>query len=99
MKKIAVLAITKNGNELFTNYFFAEDELLIEVIHDNDIIKISGERRYTLDSLTATPNIPITISGNFFEPNSTYKFDIGLRTIHNSENFIVLNGFNAEISP
>ena len=66
---------------------------------DNDIIKISGERRYTLDSLTATPNIPITISGNFFEPNSTYKFDIGLRTIHNSENFIVLNGFNAEISP
>ena len=94
-----LMTITKNGNELFTNYFFAEDELLIEVIHDNDIIKISGERRYTLDSLTATPNIPITISGNFFEPNSTYKFDIGLRTIHNSENFIVLNGFNAEISP
>jgi hypothetical protein len=93
-----LMTITKNGNELFTNYFFAEDELLIQVNHEIDEdIKISGERRYELDALIVDSDIPITISGNFFDLNSTYEFDISLRTIHDPENYIFLNGFYAEI--
>ena len=30
-----LMTITKNGNELFTNYFFAEDELL-KILAEND---------------------------------------------------------------
>ena len=43
--------------------------------------------------------VPITISGSFFEQGNTYEFDISLRTIHNPENYIFLNGFHAEITP
>jgi len=93
-----LITITKNSNELFTNYFFAEDELIIQINHDDDKnIKISGERRYELDALIVDSDIPITISGNFFDLNSTYEFDISLRTIHDPENYIFLNGFYAEI--
>ena len=93
-----LMTITKNGNELFTNYFFAEDELLIELNHQTDEdIKISGERRYELDALIVDSGVPIIISGSFFDLDSTYEFDISLRTIHDSENYIFLNGFHAEI--
>tara|TARA_B110000014_G_scaffold242486_1_gene212119 strand:- start:51 stop:1262 length:1212 start_codon:yes stop_codon:yes gene_type:complete len=93
-----LMTITKNDDELFTNYFFAEDELLIQVNHENDKdIKISGERRYELDALIVDSGVPIIISGSFFDLDSTYEFDISLRTIHDSENYIFLNGFHAEI--
>ena len=93
-----LMTITKNDDELFTHYFFAEDELLIQVNHENDKdIKISGERRYELDALIVDSGVPIIISGSFFDLDSTYEFDISLRTIHDSENYIFLNGFHAEI--
>ncbi|MBC8250664.1 MAG: SGNH/GDSL hydrolase family protein [Candidatus Nitrosopelagicus sp.] len=95
-----LMTISKNGSELFTNYFFAEDELLIQVYHNDDKnIKISGERKYELDALIMKAEVPITISGSFFEQGNTYEFDISLRTIHNPENYIFLNGFHAEITP
>jgi|TARA_B110000014_G_scaffold204841_1_gene155170 hypothetical protein len=93
-----LMTITKNGNELFTNYFFAKDELFIQVNPDtDDDIKISGERRYELDALIADSDVPIIISGSFFDLDSTYEFDISLRTIHDSENYIFLNEFYAKI--
>jgi len=95
-----LMTISKDGEKLFTNYFFAEDELIIQIIQgDDETIKISGERKYELDALIMDSDSPITISGVFFEPDSSYKFDINLRTIHNPENFIFLNGFNVQISP
>ena len=94
-----LMTITKDDNELFTNYFFAEDELIIQIEKNDDKnIKISGERKYELDALYMNPEIPISISGTFFESNSNYRFDISLRTIHDSENFIFLNGFYSEIT-
>jgi len=94
-----LMTITKNDNNLFTNYFFAEDQLIIQLKHDDDEnIKISGERRYELDALTMNPEIPISISGLFLEPNSKYEFDISLRSIHDKDNFIFLNGFYAKIT-
>jgi hypothetical protein len=92
-----LMTITKNENELFTNYFFAEDELIITILDNNDEIKISGERQYELDALIMNPDVPITISGSFFDSNSRYEFDISLRTIYDRDNFIFLNGFYAEI--
>ena len=95
-----LMTVSKNGEKVFTNYFFAKNELIIEVIHGNEEnVKISGERRYELDALIMSPDSPIVISGKFFEPNSNYEFDIDLRTIHNTENFIFLNGFQAKIYP
>ena len=95
-----LMTITKNENELFTNYFYVENELIIQVDHTNDKnIKISGEREYDLDALVMNPDIPITISGSFFDSNSKYEFDISLRTIHDRDNFIFLNGFHAESLP
>lgn len=94
-----LMTITKNDNNLFTNYFFAEDQLIIQLKHgDGENIKISGERRYELDALTMNPEIPISISGLFLEPNSKYEFDISLRSIHDKDNFIFLNGFYAKIT-
>ena len=94
------MTISKNGNELFTNYFFAENELVIEIKDTNNKkIEIDGERRYELDALVMNPNVPIIISGSFFDFNSEYEFNINLRTIHDPENYIFLNGFQAEIIP
>ena len=94
-----LMTITKNDNKLFTNYFFAEEQLIIQLKHnDSENIKISGERRYELDALTVNPEIPISISGSFLEPNSKYEFDISLRSIHDEDNFIFLNGFYAKIT-
>jgi hypothetical protein len=94
-----LITITKNMNELFTNYFFAEDELIIQTTHNDENVKISGERRYELNALVVNSDMPIIISGDFFDSNSTYEFDISLRTIHDPENYIFLNGFHAEIIP
>ena len=94
-----LMTITKNGNELFTNYFFVEDEeLVIQIKMNDEDIKIFGERKYELDALIMNSEVPISIVGSFFEYNSSYEFDISLRTIHDSENFIFLNGFYAEIT-
>ena len=95
-----LMTISKNENELFTNYFFAENELVIEIKDTNNKkIEIDGERRYELDALVMNPNVQIIISGSFFDFNSEYEFNINLRTIHDPENYIFLNGFKAEIIP
>ena len=94
-----LMTITKNDNKLFTNYFFAEDQLIIQLNHDDsENIKISGERRYGLDALIMNSENPISISGSFLESNSKYEFDISLRSIHDVNNFIFLDGFYAKIS-
>ena len=94
-----LMTITKDDNVLFTNYFFAENELIIQIEKNDDKnIKISGERKYELDALYMNPEIPISISGTFLESNSNYEFNISLRTIHDSENLIFLNGFYSEIT-
>ena len=54
----SLMTITKNENELCTNYFFAEDELIITILDNNDEIKISGERQYELDALIMNPDVP-----------------------------------------
>tara|TARA_B100000029_G_scaffold64081_1_gene57397 strand:- start:325 stop:1836 length:1512 start_codon:yes stop_codon:yes gene_type:complete len=93
-----LITIAKNGEDLFTNYFFAEDELIIQTDYEsNEKTKLSGDRRYELDAIIMNPDVPITISGSFFESNNTYEFDIRLRTIHDPDNFIILNGFYAKI--
>lgn len=95
-----LMTIIKDDSILFTNYFFAENELIIEVNETSDQdIKISGERKYELDALIMSQDNPIIISGSFFNFDSKYEFDIDLRTIHDAENFIILNGFHAEIIP
>jgi len=95
-----LMTISKDGEKLFTSYFFAEDELFIEIIQkDGEDVKITGERRYEMDALVMNQDSPISISGTFFEEGSSYEFDINLRTIHDTENLIFLNGFYAEISP
>tara|TARA_Y100000741_G_scaffold363382_1_gene351508 strand:+ start:171 stop:1688 length:1518 start_codon:yes stop_codon:yes gene_type:complete len=95
-----LMTVSKDGEKVFTDYFFTENELVIEVIQGNEEnVKISGERRYELDALIMHPDSPITISGEFLNSGSNYRFDINLRTIHNTENFIFLNGFYVEISP
>ena len=94
-----LMTITKDDTELFTNYYFAEEQLIIQLEQDDSKnIKISGDRRYELDALTTTPESPILISGFFLEPNSKYEFDISLRSIQDSENIIFLNGFYAKIT-
>tara|TARA_Y100000741_G_scaffold138355_1_gene104296 strand:+ start:3668 stop:5161 length:1494 start_codon:yes stop_codon:yes gene_type:complete len=93
-----LMTFTKNNDVVFTNYFFAEEQLIIQLEHTEDEnIKISGDRRYELDALTMNSDIPISITGLFLEPNTSYEFEIGLRTIHDSENLIFVNGFYAEL--
>tara|TARA_Y100001936_G_scaffold253735_2_gene320516 strand:+ start:1505 stop:2998 length:1494 start_codon:yes stop_codon:yes gene_type:complete len=94
-----LMTITKNDDTLFTNYFFAEDQLIIHLNDETDgKMKIFGERKYEYDALTMNPKIPISISGSFLEPNSNYEFEISLRSIHDSENLIFLNGFYVELT-
>ena len=93
------MTITKNDDTLFTNYFFAEDQLIIHLNNEtDDKMKIFGERKYEYDALTMNPEIPISISGSFLEPDSNYEFEISLRSIHDSENLIFLNGFYVELT-
>ena len=95
-----LMTITKNDSELFTNYFFAEDELIIKLDHDsNQNIKISGDRKYEMNAFTMNQETPIIISGSFFESGNKYNFDIGLRTIYESENYVFLDGYEIEINP
>ena len=94
-----LMTITKNNETLFTNYFFAEDQLIIHLNNEtDDKMKIFGERKYEYDALTMNPEIPISISGSFLEPDSNYEFEISLRSIHDSENLIFLNGFYVELT-
>jgi len=94
-----LMTITKNNEVLFTNYFFAEDQLIIHLNDEhNNKMKIFGERKYEYDALIMNPEIPISIYGSFLEPGSNYEFEISLRSIHDRENLIFLNGFYAELT-
>ena len=80
-------------------YFFAEDQLIIHLNDKtDDKIKILGERKYEYDALIMNPEIPISISGSFLEPDSNYEFEISLRSIYDSENLVFLNGFYLELT-
>jgi hypothetical protein len=98
------LSISKNNENLFNEYFFADDGILIMNVQPNDdpIIKIKGERQYAenayvmlgskyipdLSGIYLTSTTPLQLSGSIFSSDGIYTFDIELRTIDDPNNWI-----------
>ena len=108
------LSISKDSENLLRKYFFAEDGiLLIDVLPNNDpLISVIGEKQYDNDAYVMpgskyshemsgnnlTSKTPIQITGQIFDTDGVYAFDIELRTIDSRDNWIFsLSGFHSQV--
>ncbi|RZD41207.1 MAG: hypothetical protein CXT78_11425 [Thaumarchaeota archaeon] len=94
------LNISKDGNNILSDYFYVESESWILDVYPNDSkdIVIHGDRQYEHNAFVIENNIPIKISGPIFDSNGTYEIEIELRTIYEKTNWVFsLDGFKNEI--
>ena len=98
------LSLTKDGENLFREYFFAEDGILIIDIQPNNeqSIKVIGEKQYDNNAYVMfgskyspeqsgenlTSVTPLRITGPIFNAEGVYTFDIELRTIESRDNWV-----------
>ncbi len=109
------LSISKNNENLLREYFFAQDGVLIIDIQPNDdkIIKIIGEKQYAHNAYVTlgseySPDVsghnltsvtPLQLTGPIFNGSEIYTFDIELRTVYDTNNWVyTLTGFHYEIN-
>ena len=98
------LSISKDGENLLRNYFFAEDGILNIHIQSSSetTINVIGEKQYDHDAYVMpgskyghemsgknlTSKTPIQITGPIFDTPGVYTFDIELRTIDSHDNWV-----------
>jgi len=84
------LNISKDGNNILSDYFYVESKSLILDIYPNDIgdIVIHGDRQYDHNAFVIEKNRPIKISGPIFDSDGVYEIKIDLRTIYEKSNWI-----------
>ena len=98
------LSISDTNENLLTEYFFAQDGLLIINIQPNDesLIKVIGEKQYILDAYVmlgseympdisgkiSTSVTPLQLIGPILDSDGIYTFDIELRTIDDPNKWI-----------
>ena len=109
------LSISKNNENLLREYFFAQDGVLIIDVQPNDdnIIKIIGEKQYAHNAYVTlgseySPDVsghnltsvtPLQLTGPIFNDDKIYTFDIELRTVYDTNNWVyTLTGFHYEIN-
>ena len=109
------LSISKNNENLLREYFFAQDGVLIIDVQPNDdnIIKIIGEKQYAHNAYVTlgseySPDVsghnstsvtPLQLTGPIFNDSEIYTFDIELRTVYDTNNWVyTLTGFHYEIN-
>jgi hypothetical protein len=110
-----LLSISKANENLLREYFFAEDGILIANVQpDNESpIKVIGEKQYdhyayvmpgtkyspVQSGANLTSITPIQIIGPLFNTEGIYIFDIELRTIDSSNNWVFdLSGFHSQVT-
>ena len=108
------LSISKNNENLLNSYFFTQDGILILGVQPNDEpnIKVIGEIQYDNNAYVMqgskysaemaggdlTSVTPLQLTGSTFNTGGTYTFDIELRTIDSTDNWIYnLSGFHHEV--
>jgi len=98
------LSISKDSKNMFNDYFFTENGILVIDFQPNntDKINVVGEKqydnnayvtlgsKYTTDKLgeSLTSVTPLQIVGPVFINNEIYTFEIELRTIDNRDNWV-----------
>jgi len=95
------LKILKDDNLLFSDYFYTSNEILIlDVLSTpSKSVNVSGERKYDHNALIGDSQYPILISGPILEDGEIYDFNIELRTIYDTSNWVfILDGFEVEIT-
>ena len=95
-----LLSISTENENLIRDYFYVEDKFLILEINSNDSesIIITGEKQYDHNAYVMKSE-SLSINGPFFNSKGSYNFDIDLRTIDDSSNWIFrLDKFKAEIN-
>jgi len=95
------LAISKNNENLLREYFFAKDGILIFTVfpEDSNQVQVLGEQQYDHNAYVMSDVIPLQVKGPIFSTDGIYTFDIELRTIDNTNNWVFnLSGFHSEIN-
>ena len=98
------LAISKNNENLLSEYFFAQDGVLILNVHPNNdpLLKVIGEKQYDNNAYVMpgskytvemfgenlTSVTPLQIVGSIFNTDGIYTFDIELITIDSRDNWV-----------
>ena len=95
------LAISQNNENLLREYFFAKDGILIFTIfpEDSNQVQVLGEQQYDHNAYVMSDVISLQVKGPIFSTDGIYTFDIELRTIDNTNNWVFnLSGFHSEIN-
>ena len=95
------LKISSNDKTILSDFFYVEKEIFTaKILSDNsNDIEIIGERQYDHNAIIVTSETPIIISGPLLKNNEEYEFNIELRTIYDSSDWIFsLDNFYAKIS-
>ena len=98
------LAISKNNENLLSEYFFAQDGVLILNVQPNNdpLIKVIGEKQYDNNAYVMpgskytvemfgenlTSVTPLQIVGSIFNTDGIYTFDTELITIDSRDNWV-----------
>ena len=98
------LAISKNNENLLSEYFFAQDGVLILNVQPNNdpLIKVIGEKQYDNNAYVMpgskytvemfgenfTSVTPLQIAGSIFNTDGIYTFDTELITIDSRDNWV-----------
>ena len=94
------LKILKDGELLFSDYFYTSDEtMILDVLTNNsESVAVSGERKYDHNAIVVNSESPSLISGPILKDNEIYDFNIELRTIYDTSNWVfTLDNFNVKV--
>ena len=87
--------------ELVSDFFYTFDEtLFLDVLTNNsESVDVSGERKYDHNAIIANSQSSVLISGPILKTGETYEFNIELRTLYETSNWIFsLDNFTVEIT-
>ena len=94
------IKIFKDDDLLFSDFFYTFDEtLFLDVLTNNsESVDISGERKYDHNAIIANSQSSVLISGPILKTGEIYEFNIELRTLYETSNWIFsLDNFTVEI--
>ncbi len=95
------IKIFNDDNLLFSDFFYTFDEtLFLDVLTNNsESVDVSGERKYDHNAIIANSQSSVLISGPILKTGETYEFNIELRTLYETSNWIFsLDNFTVEIT-
>tara|TARA_Y100001936_G_scaffold38600_2_gene36806 strand:- start:32 stop:1588 length:1557 start_codon:yes stop_codon:yes gene_type:complete len=84
------IKIYENNELLLSDFFYTDDETLLLTVlpDDSDSIKITGERKYDHNALITNSKSAVEIMGPILKDDVTYRFNIELRTIYDTSNWV-----------